>query len=88
MRQLGKLYLQPIFECLLMTSAKNYFKNWWMYVKAIQTVRFGTFFETLYSPKIFRLTGFPFHNYYVEAAEHKTSSAKQAVQSITCFMFC
>ena len=35
-RQLRKLYLQPIFECLLMTCAKNYFFfNWWMYIKVI-----------------------------------------------------
>ena len=31
---LRKLYLQLIFESLLMTCAKNC-KNWWMCVKAI-----------------------------------------------------
>ena len=34
--QLTKLYLQPIFEFLLMTYAKNY-TNWWMFVKAISS---------------------------------------------------
>jgi len=35
---LKKLFLQPIFECLLMTCAKNC-KSWW-------PVKLGTFFET------------------------------------------
>ena len=31
--------MQPIFESLLMTCAKNCKKNWWMYVKAIASKR-------------------------------------------------
>ena len=44
-RWLRKLYLQTIFECLLMTRAKNY-KNWWMCVRAIAVKLWTLFFET------------------------------------------
>jgi len=44
-RYLRKLYLQPIFESLLMTCAKTC-KNWWMYVKPIARSNLRHFSET------------------------------------------
>jgi len=44
---LRKLYLQPFFESLLMTCAKNC-KNWWMCVKPIAGQTWDIFGDTLY----------------------------------------
>jgi len=41
-RYLRKLYLQPIFESLLITCAKNC-KNWWTCVKAIASQTWDIF---------------------------------------------
>jgi len=54
---LRKLYLWLIFECLLMTCAKNH-KNWWMCVKTIdgQTLDiFETYCIIAYSCEIFMI---------------------------------